>query len=483
MKKEELILLEKETLVEIILKLMERVTKLEAQICQNSSNSSKPPSSDWKPAKMPRPQNSMSQGGQPGHKGNFMKIEREADETIEINPIVCQKCGMELPKPTTVAVETREKIDVEIRTKVTKYEQYEVICPCCGKKNREEFPSDVKSHISYGEGVQSIGVLLTNHANVSYGKTAEIMNDVFEVPILNMPKIPAIQRIAGIFEHIQVSTGTLVNHVGEFAEKSEPVLDEISENVKQGEIGHFDETSVRVKGKNHWLHTAGNSAATYNTVHAKRGQDGTDANGVLKNFTGVAVHDCWSPYFKYENARHALCNAHLLRELQGVIDNTKQKWAEQMQQLLGEMKKTVDDFKEAGETELPDLMLKLFDDEYERIIKVGEAENPRDTSKRKQSKPRNLLDRFSQYRTEINRFTADFAVPFTNNQAERDIRNAKVKMKVSGGFRSDDGAANFGKVSSVIATAKKQGLSAFKTVSGIFSGSLKSVFVKPLTSD
>ena len=453
--KEELLKLEKETLVEIIMSLMERVAVLEAQISQNSRNSSKPPSSDWKPVKMPRPQTRASQGGQPGHKGNFLKFEREADKTIELKPNICRKCGVALAETTGGSVEARHKIDVEIRTIVTKYEQYEVECPCCGEENREEFPSDVKSHISYGEGVQSIGVLLTNHAHVSYGKTAEIMNDVLEVPI---------------------STGTLVNHVSEFASKCESVLDEIATNVKQGEIAHFDETSVRVNGKNYWVHTAGNSEATYNTVHPKRGREGTDDNGVLKFFTGVAVHDCLAQYFCYDNVLHAVCNAHLLRELQGVIENTGQTWASDMQTLLRETKKTVDDFKDAGKNALPEPMLELFADEYDRILKRGETETPRDTEKRKQSKSRNLLDRFIQYRTEITRFAHDFAVPFTNNQAERDIRNAKVKMKVSGGFRSDDGAKNFAKISSVISTAAKNGLSAFKIVSDIFNNSAYSLF-------
>jgi len=140
------------------------------------------------------------------------------------------------------------------------------------------------------------------------------------------------------------------------------------------------------------------------------------------------------------------------------------------------MKKAVDDFKADGQTALPDELLENFADEYDRILELAQTETPRDTGKTKQSKSRNLLERFINYRTEINRFTNDFSVPFTNNQAERDIRNAKVKMKVSGGFRSDDGAKNFAKISSVISTAVKQGFSAFKTVSNIFNNSTISLF-------
>ena len=201
MKKEELLSLDKETLVEIILTLTVRLSELEAKVNMDSRNSSKPPSSDWKPAKIPREKTGAKQGGQLGHQGNYLRIEQESDERVELKANTCKKCGESLYSSGTL-FETRRKVDVEIRTKVTEYEQYETVCTCCGTENKEEFPADVKSHISYGEGVQSIGVLLTNYANVSYGKTQKIMNDVLEVPI---------------------STGTLVNHVKEFSVKSEPV--------------------------------------------------------------------------------------------------------------------------------------------------------------------------------------------------------------------------------------------------------------------
>ena len=449
-------------LVKVLLTKVEEqageIAELKRQLNQTSRNSSKPPSSDWQAVSIPRQKTGRQQGGQPGHKGNFLKIERESDEIVKLKPENCQKCGVPMSGQSGTVLESRRKIDVEIVTLITEYEQVEVVCPCCGNENRGEFPADVDSHISYGEGVQSFGVLLTNYANVSYGKTEKIMSDVLGVPL---------------------STGTLVNHVNEFAEKSEGVLAEIAEHVKSGKIGHFDETSVRVNGANYWLHTAGNAGATYSTVHPKRGKEGTDGNGVLKEFGGVAVHDCLPQYFGYDNCRHAVCNAHLLRELQGVIDNAKQAWAARMQELLREMKTSVDECKAIGGTALPEAALKGFTEKYERILKLGEWETPRDLARKKQSKPRNLLDRFIAYRAEVTRFAHDFHVPFTNNQAERDIRNAKVKMKVSGGFRSDKGAKNFAKISSVVGAATKQGASAFKTVQGIFARSLDSLFSKP----
>jgi transposase len=296
---------------------------------------------------------------------------------------------------------------------------------------------------------------------VGYDKTQKILNDVFGIPI---------------------RAGTIANHVKEFAHKSESVLHEIAEKLKNSAVLHCDETSIRVNGKKQWLHTASDGEATYNTIHPKRGQDGTDDNGVLKEFSGTAVHDCWKSYFKYENCVHALCNAHLLRELQGVIDNVEQTWASDMQKLLREMKETVDRYKENDKNELSAYYNKKFADEYERIVRLGEIENPVEDGQKKRSKARCLLDRFMKYRAEIFRFAEDFRVPFDNNQAERDIRNVKVKQKVSGGFRSDGGARNFGKISSVIGTAVKQGLSVFGAVSGILSGAVTSLLQKsPVT--
>ena len=255
-------------------------------------------------------------------------------------------------------------------------------------------------------------------------------------------------------------------------------MEEIAKKLKDCTVLHCDETSIRVNKEKQCLHTASNGEATYNTIHQSRGQSGTDDNGVLKEFSGTAVHDCWQVYFKYEDCVHALCNAHLLRELQGVIDNTGQAWAREMQELLREIKEVVERYKDNDKEELSTYYDKKFTSEYERILRLGYEENPQKEGEKKRTKARCLLDRFIKYRDEIFRFAEDFEVPFDNNQAERDIRNVKVKQKVSGGFRSDDGAKNFGKISSVIGTALKQGLSAFGTVSGILSGAMTSLFQK-----
>jgi transposase len=307
-------------------------------------------------------------------------------------------------------------------------------------------PENLTATKQYGEGVDAAAVLLNQYGNVSVDKTTKLLSSLLDMP---------------------VSTGTVVNIVNRCAENSTPTLDYIAESLKKSKILHVDETGIRTEGKNYWLHTASNADFTYNTVSQKRGTEGTDANGVLKDFQGTAVHDSLRQYFGYANCLHALCGAHLLRELTAVIENDGFDWALQMKELLEEMKSAVDRYKADEKMELSRYYLKKFSEKYREILELGQSECPRG-DERKQTKARNLLERFLAYKPEITRFAADFDVPFDNNQAERDIRNAKVKMKVSGGFRSQDGADSFAKIGSVIGSATKQGKSLLDTISDLF---------------
>ena len=214
------------------------------------------------------------------------------------------------------------------------------------------------------------------------------------------------------------------------------------------------------------------------TANAKRGGEGIEANGLTAGYAGVIVHDFWSSYFKYEDCQHAMCNAHLLRELRLVTENTKETWAEKMGDLLREMKRAKEECQEAGKTELPGKLAEKFAYEYEVIATLGDSEAPYERGERKQAKSRNLLERFIDRKDEIMLFARNFAVPFDNNLAERDIRNVKVKQKVSGAFRSDAGIENFAKISSIVGTASKQKLSVFDTIKGIISGAVSSLFSK-----
>jgi hypothetical protein len=294
---------------------------------------------------------------------------------------------------------------------------------------------------------------------VSYGKTQKILNDIFNIPI---------------------SIGTIVNHVAEFADKAQLVLNEIPLKLQEEAVLHFDETGDSVAGETQWLHTASSLGATYVTVHPKRGQVGIDDNGVLAGFSGVAVHDCWQSYFKYGNCLHGLCNAHLLRELEGVIENTGQGWAVWMRGFLLRVKSVVAQCKSVGLGVLSGCYALVFLGEYERILALGRVENSLVLGVRKRSKSRCLLDRFIVFGFEVLLFAWDFGVLFDNNLAERDIWCVKVKLKVSGGFRSVLGAKIFGKIASLVGTAVKQKKSAYHTISGILTGTITSLFQKTL---
>jgi transposase len=459
--------LEKEQLIDIILALQEqvkmltaRVAELEAKLNTNSGNSSKPPSMDGynKPApKSLRTKSGKKPGGQKGHKGSCLQPEREPDEIVEHSAEVCKNCGADLSGVDCECVKTSKVIDFLIKTLIIAHRQMKTVCPSCGTENLGEMPKEATNRCVYGAGLHAFIVLLSNLACVGMKKISKILSDVFGIP---------------------VSTGTIANANAAFAANSINILKEIKGKADKTPFLQKDETGMNLNGKNWWLHTASTPEFTYITAHPCRGKEGIDDNVNLDDYAGILVHDFWVSYFKYEKCLHAMCCAHLLRELTWVSENTPQTWAAQMIELLLEMKLVKEKYLDAEKIELSRYYVNKFADEYVRIIALAETEAPLNPDSRKQTKPRNLLERFTNYHDEITRFAHDFNVPFDNNLSERDIRNAKVKQKVSGAFRSNDGIKNFAKTASVIGTAIKQGLSVFDTLKGIVSGSVSSLFHK-----
>ena len=447
----------KEELIAIIVKqnmtiaiLKARVHELEQQLNQNSSNSSKPPSSDGlaKPtAKSLREKTGKKPGGQKGHKGHGLKIEREPDEVIIVEPVSCTECGATVQGEPTFHADTRYVYDVQIEIKLTKYDIREAVCPECGSVIVATPPPECKGTINYGNTLRALCVVLTNYAYVSIDKTRKILRDVLDVPI---------------------SGGTIKNIMREFASKTDSVIGQIKERLKASPVLNVDETGVRVAGRTQWIHAASNAKYTLVNVHQKRGREGSESGGVLGEYTGIAVHDCWKPYFGFDKCEHAICCAHLLRELNAQIERG-QLWASEMKALLLEMKKVVERYKEGDKTELSRYYHEKFKMKYDGILEKAKAEIVPSRT-RKKTKGENLLSRLEEYHVEITRFTDNFDVPFDNNQAERDIRNVKVKQKVSGSFRTEGGAEDFAKTSSVIGTVVKFGQSVLGAVKGLFSG-------------
>lgn len=255
----------------------------------------------------------------------------------------------------------------------------------------------------------------------------------------------------------------------------------IKRAVQEAQVGHFDETGVRVDQRLGWLHTAGTASLTLLACHARRGREAMDALGVLTAFTGTAVHDAFASYSGY-GCSHALCNAHLLRELtflaeQGQVQGqTPQPWAERMMTLLLSIKAAVEAARAEGQSHLPPSRLADFEAQYGALVAAGLCANPaRAPSGRrgrtKQTPARNLLARLDTRRAAVLAFMSDFAVPFDNNQAERDLRMTKVRQKVSGCFRGEAGAAMFCRIRGYLSTLRKQGLPLLIALQSVFTGS------------
>ncbi len=425
-----------------------RIAELEAQLSANSRNSSKPPSTDGllKPdAKSLREKTGRKPGGQKGHKGHGLKIEREPDEVVKAEPIACPGCGCDLSLENSALSEVKYVYDVQIDVKLTKYEICETRCPVCGMNVSGKPPADCKGTLNYGHKIRSLAVVLTQYACVGIDKTRKILRDLLGVPI---------------------SGGTIKNIMAECAclAAAGPNKD-IKRHLLSSPTLNVDETGGRMAGKTQWFHVASNSKFTLLTAHGKRGREGSAAGGILPEYEGILVHDCWKPYFGFDKCGHALCNAHLLRELNALIEQG-QRWAKEMKALLMDMKDTVDRYKNGGKTELSRHYKTKFEKRYDEVLSLAEAEIVKSNA-RKKSKAENLLIRLRQYRTETVRFTGNFDVPFDNNQAERDIRNIKVKQKVTGGFRSIDGAEEYADTVSFISTAVKHGMSVLGAIRGL----------------
>lgn len=225
-------------------------------------------------------------------------------------------------------------------------------------------------------------------------------------------------------------------------------------------VVNFDETGARIAGRLGWIHSASTDTLTRYTAHAKRGTEAMDNAGVLPDFEGVAVHDGYKPYQSYEQAIHALCSGHHLRELLAA-EEQGQSWASAMSCLLLDSNEQVEQAKAAGlEALAADLLAELHAC-YRAVIALGYEQNPglaANAHKRmKRTDAQNLLLRLDQREHEALRFAHDFRVPFTNNLAEQDIRMVKLQQKISGSWRTDEGAKRYMRVRSYISTARKQG--------------------------
>jgi transposase len=276
----------------------------------------------------------------------------------------------------------------------------------------------------------------------------------------------------------ELSEGTLYNTRAQCYEQLEPVEQHLKEGMQEVEVGHFDETGMRVKGKGMWLHVACTSGLTYYFIHTNRGQVAMDAMDILPNFDGISVHDGLSSYAQYD-CEHALCNAHHLRELLFIVERYEQLWADLMIALLLEIKDQVEVAKADELSALTSEQLADFERRYQKLIEQGLKANPPPPidpgippkrGRPKQSPAKNLLDRLQTNQSAVLAFMYDFRVPFDNNQAERDLRMMKLKQKISGTFRSLEGAQMFCRIRGYISTLRKQGVNVLQAIRQVFLG-------------
>nr|QNO44058.1 hypothetical protein HOOKONJN_00002 [Methanosarcinales archaeon ANME-2c ERB4]QNO44212.1 hypothetical protein EAPJJHLA_00003 [Methanosarcinales archaeon ANME-2c ERB4]QNO44791.1 hypothetical protein HJJCBNBL_00003 [Methanosarcinales archaeon ANME-2c ERB4] len=448
-----------EAIIQLVDYLVWEVQTLQDQLNKNSKNSSKPPSSDGLKktprTKSQRKPGNKKNGGQEGHEGHTLELVEEPDH-IEVHEVEqCDLCGATLTDVEAEDYQRRQVFDIPpVKIEVTEHQAEIKTCPHCRHTNMASFPPDVTASVQYGSRVRAMAVYQNNYQFVPLERIGDFFEDVFD----HRP-----------------SEAIILQANATCAENVKPSNEAVKELLINVHVVNLDETGLQVEGKLNWLHVASTPNLTYYTVHPKRGKDAMDAMGILPEFGGVAVHDNWSPYFRYTDVIHALCNAHHLRDLTFVHEQYEQDWAEDMIQCLLDIKKEVDQASPYKD-ELDSDQIEGFEERFDKIIVEGLKLNPpppKEPGKRgrvKQSPPKNLLDRLERHKREVLAFMHDFDVPFDNNQAERDVRMMKLRQKISGTFRTAGGADVFCSIRGYISTARKNGCHVLDAIQDALGG-------------
>ena len=438
-----------------------RVRELEDRLAKLSHNSNKPPSSDppfTKPSpKSLRQRSGRKAGGQKGHKGSTLKQVSTPDEITLHRVICCRCCHHDLSSTPLKRVEKRQVFDIPpLHFHIHEHRSEIKVCPKCKKATQAHFPEGVDNTVQYGPRARGLMAYLLNYQMLPFQRAAEVFEDLLShrpsVGTLFNTQKSAHQRLSRFAEDLKTVL------------RAEPVLG-------------FDETGVRSQKRLWWLHSASARYYVAYHLHRKRGQQAMKDIGILPEFRGIALHDFWSSYFHFD-CQHALCIAHLLRELIFIKERYAQLWAEKLIKLFLEMKAAVEDALDKGQSTLAFSQLRTFRKSYHAILQEGFAANAnpppalRKNGRIKKPKPLNLLERLRDYQSDILRFITDFRVPFDNNASERDLRMMKVKQKIAGCFRNPQGAAYFARIRSFIGTARKQGINAFIALEDLFSNNL-----------
>jgi len=444
----------------VIVEMKAQVAELKAKLDQNSRNSSKPPSSDGYSKPSPkkrslRERSGRKPGGQEGHEGAYLERVEVPDRQISHEPDLCEGCGCDLADGEEMpGGESRQVFDIteKLALEVIEHLSKRRRCAHCGRVNEGRFPEDVLAPVGYGRNLRAFGVYLIVFQHIPYDRAHRLICDLIGA---------------------EISTATLCSWVAKAAAGLTDFDEQLRGLLADQPVVHYDETGLRVAERLRWAHSTSTETLTRYTVHEKRGCEAMDDAGVLPEFRGVAVHDGFTPYRKYTKATHALCGAHHLRELIAA-QQAGQAWASGMGCLLLDTKETVDNAKAAGGKRLPESALLELHRSYRAVIAQGFTENPgvaeHAGERIKRSKAQNLLLRLDRCEREATLFAHDFSVPFSNNICESDLRMVKLQQKISGCFRTTEGAERYLQVRSYISTARKQGQDTLGVLSALAQG-------------
>ena len=426
------------------------ITLLANRLNLNSTNSSKPPSSDPNRKKKPKSKTGNKPGGQKGHVGTTLK---KVDDPDKIKVIKVDRSTLPSGQYRQVGFESRQVFDIDICRVVTEY-RAQILEDANGKQFVASFPEGVNKAAQYGTGLKAHSVYMSQFQLIPYNRIQDYFADQLSIP---------------------VSEGSIFNFNMEAFRLLADFEGQVKNKLAASNLAHADETGINIGGKRHWLHCVSNEYWTFYHPHQKRGIDAMIDMGILPEFNGILCHDHWKPYYKI-HCTHALCNAHHLRELTRAFEQDDQKWAQALSNLLVTINNKVIDA--GGVLDAKDA--RKYRLEYQKIIKQGEIEcpepvRPKKKGKRgriKKSKSRNLLERLRDYENDTLRFMENALVPFTNNLGESDIRMTKVQQKISGCFRSIDGARIFCLIRSYLSTCRKQGIKSSHALELLFNGRL-----------
>ena len=430
--REQLKQLNQDSLIELMLALQEQlavqqvlIQELRDQLAKDSHNSSKPPSSDGlskRRSQSLRQSGVRPRGGQPGHKGQTLAQVAEPQHVILHALQSCPHCQTDLTAVAAVGQVKRQVFDIPpLGIEVTEHQAEFKQCPGCGVQVKGTFPAHVTQPTQYGLRLKAQASYLNSYHFIPLARTTELLTDFYGQGPSEAVVIAANRQLV-----IQTRASRV----------------RIQQQIRTAPVVNFDESGLRVEERLQWLHVASTAKLTHYHAHAKRGQVGMQAAGILSRYRGVAVHDHWASYLQFRDCQHAFCNAHHLRELLFIHERYDQEWAAEMAHLLRTIKTEVASTAHAHEV-LPPERLAHYDAEYDTLIAQGLAANPppaqtqaRTRGRPKQAPPKNLLDRLRTHKSGVLRFMYDFRIPFDNNQAERDVRMIKVQQKVSGAFRT-----------------------------------------------